>query len=319
MSDEEVAFDLLVIGDAVPDVVVGDVADEIAFGQAETLVERGVLTVGGSSAITACGAARLGLRVAFVGAVGDDAAGRFELGELSARGVDVSGCEVLPGAATGLTVHLVRAGVARDRAMLTAVGCIDAVTVDRARPFAARSRHLHVGSFYLLPTLAAGLAGLFAEARAAGRTTSLDTQGDWRGRWRGGLRETLRETDVLLVNEDEARAVAASLGRGAPSDDDILGLLATLADLGPLPVVKRGARGAVALDAGAALRVTAPPAEPVDTIGAGDSFDAGLLYGRLRGWTIERSLALGVACGTLSTRAAGGVAGQPTLAEALEG
>ena len=54
------AFDLLVAGDAVPDVIVGDVAGEIAFGQAETIVERGTLTVGGSSAIMACAAARSG-------------------------------------------------------------------------------------------------------------------------------------------------------------------------------------------------------------------------------------------------------------------
>jgi sugar/nucleoside kinase (ribokinase family) len=54
----------------------------------------------------------------------------------------------------------------------------------------------------------------------------------------------------------------------------------------------------------------------VDSVGAGDSFDAGFLCGRLSGWTVGRSLALGVVCGSLSTRAAGGVRAQPARAEA---
>jgi sugar/nucleoside kinase (ribokinase family) len=55
----------------------------------------------------------------------------------------------------------------------------------------------------------------------------------------------------------------------------------------------------------------------VDTVGAGDTFDAGFLGARLEGWSVSRSLALGVACGSLSARGAGGVEAQPTLAEAL--
>jgi len=334
--------DLLVAGDAVADVIVGDVAGEIAFGQTDTPVERGALTVGGSSAIMACGAARLGLRVAFVGVVGDDAAGRFMLDELIVRGVDVSGCVVLPQRTTGLTVHLVRPGVERDRAMLTSLGCAGGLTAAMVRgAHAERARHLHVGSFYLLPRLAPDLAGLFAEARRAGSTTSLDPQGDWEGRWQGGLREVLRETDLYLPNRDEALAVAASLGGQPPAGTeppagtdaptgreppaateppaaaDLVRVLETLAALGPRPVVKCGAQGAVALGDGAVVRAGAPRAAPVDTIGAGDSFDAGFVYGHLQGWPLARSLAFACVCGSLSTRAAGGVDAQPGIDEAL--
>ena len=302
-------LDLLVVGDAVPDVIVAGVPDELLFGQAEQLVDAGTLTVGGSSAITACGAARLGLRVAFVGALGDDAAGHFMLDELTARGVDVTGCPIFDDRPTGLTVHLVRAGAERDRSMLTSLGCVAdlrAETVPRA--LVERARHLHVGSFFLLAGLAPGLAGLFAEARAAGRSTSLDSQGDWAGRWQGDLRETLGQTDIYLPNRDEALAAT-----GAPDLDEAV---RRLVELGTRPVVKLGPGGGMAWSGAATVRVPAPRAQPVDTIGAGDSFDAGFLYGHLCGWPVADSLRLAVVCGSLSTRSSGGVDAQPALAEA---
>ena len=166
------------------------------------------------------------------------------------------------------------------------------------------------------------LADLFAEARHEGGTTSLDTQGDWEGRWQGGLREALRETDLYFANRDEALAVAASLG-GEPVEEQPVGeadlerVLEALAALGPRPVVKCGAQGALALDGGAVVRAAALRAAPVDTIGAGDSFDAGFIYGHLQGWPLDRGLAFAAACGSLSTRAPGGVDAQPRVDEAL--
>ena len=87
-------FDLLVAGELNPDIVVSGGDVEPAFGQVERLVDGIALTVGSSSAITACAAARLGLRVAFVGVVGDDTFGRWMLEALAGRGVDVGACRV---------------------------------------------------------------------------------------------------------------------------------------------------------------------------------------------------------------------------------
>ena len=113
MAREEVGYrsavpdptDLLVLGDVNPDLIlVGDV--EPAFGQVERIVEDARLTVGGSGAIVACGAARLGMRTAICGVVGDDVFGRFMREELERRGVDVAGLLVDPDVPTGLTVCL---------------------------------------------------------------------------------------------------------------------------------------------------------------------------------------------------------------------
>ncbi|MGH9105837.1 MAG: carbohydrate kinase family protein [Acidimicrobiales bacterium] len=285
----------------------------------------------------ACGAAKLGLRVAFVGVFGDDAAGHFMLDQLRGRGIDVSHCVVLPGRSTAICVHLLRAGRERDRAMISWVGCDSELTAEMVRSSLGESvRHSHVGSFYLLPKLAPALPGLFAELRRAGCTTSLDPQGDPERKWGGALRTVLAETDLFFPNRNEALAVATALCERDPGgglgrddgaardhdrddtrDDDMARLLGALTTLGPCTVVKSGADGAFALDRGAVVHASAMPQRAVDTIGAGDSFDAGFVYGFLQGWPIDKNLAFAVACGTLSTREAGGVLGQARVAEAM--
>ena len=169
-------LDLLVVGDANPDVVLSGVPEAIAYAQVEQLVDTGTLTVGGSAAILACGAARLGLRTALVSIVGDDGAGRFMLEQLRRRDVDVSGVHVGEDLATGLTVHLIK-DEQGGRAMLTFPGCITALDDQMVPPELLRSaRHVHVSSFFLQPLLGAGLGGLFMaahEAGAAARSTPI--------------------------------------------------------------------------------------------------------------------------------------------------
>ena len=93
-------MDLLVVGDANPDLVLrgGDIVP--SFGQREQLVDHAELVLGGSGAILAAGAARLGLDVAMVACVGDDALGRITLDALRAAGVDVSAVVTDPEVAT---------------------------------------------------------------------------------------------------------------------------------------------------------------------------------------------------------------------------
>ena len=299
------AFDLLVVGDINPDVILADAPARLAFGQAEQLAGHGIVTLGGSAGIAAAGAARLGLRTAIAGVVGDDAGGRLAIDELRRRGVDTRAVRVLPGEATGLTVHVVRGD---DRAMITARGTMDALeAADVPRDLVAASRHVHATSFYLLPRLSRGLRGLLDQAHRAEATTSLDLNWDPAERWEG-LADVLPAVDVLFTNAAEATSVAGASDPGVAAT--------ALVARGPLPVVKLGADGALVHDGCRLVHVRAPAAGITDTVGAGDSLDAGFLCGRLSGWDAGRSLALGVACGTLSTRAAGGVDGQPGRAEA---
>jgi sugar/nucleoside kinase (ribokinase family) len=79
-----------------------------------------------------------------------------------------------------------------------------------------------------------------------------------------------------------------------------------------------GAEGALAARGAETVRAPALKIKVVDTTGAGDSFDGGFLYGFLNGWSLERALRLGAACGSLSTRKAGGTTAQATLEEARQ-
>ena len=63
---------------------------------------------------------------------------------------------------------------------------------------------------------------------------------------------------------------------------------------------------------------TQPPVTPVDTTGAGDCFNAGLIAGLLQGLPLPEAAALGCAVGALSTSALGGTAGAPGLTAATE-
>jgi sugar/nucleoside kinase (ribokinase family) len=315
-------FDLLVLGDANPDVILRGAPEVLTYGQAEREVPAATLTLGGSGALMARAAARLGLRTAFVGLVGADEAGDLSLAMLTAAGVDISGVRRTADVPTAMTVVFVRPG--GDRAILTSPGTLADFGPEHVdEGILGRAAHVHAASMFLQPRLALGLPGLFSLARRSGATTSLDTNDDPSGRWVLDRVALLAEVDYLLPNEREA--VALGFGAGADRDGDPLPAARMLAGLGPTVVVKRGAGGASALvPAGGAIRemharLDAPVdalGTLVDTVGAGDAFDAGFLAGLATGEDLRGALRLAVAVGTLSTRGVGGATGQPDRAAA---
>jgi len=247
--------------------------------------------------------------VELVAAVGADPAGDFMLGQLAQEGVGTAAVAVRAGVPTGMTVALSHG---RDRAILTALGAMASLAAqDVPAALLARARHVHISSYFLLErSLGPGLAAMLAAARAAGATTSLDTNWDPAGKWGDGqLRASLAQTDVLLPNEKEAVRIA-----GEPTLQAAAGALAAA---GPRLVVKLGERGVLCADDQVWHRVELPRVTPVDTTGAGDCFNAGLIAGLLRGLALPDAATLGCAVGALSTRAAGGTASCPDLASAL--
>jgi sugar/nucleoside kinase (ribokinase family) len=170
-----------------------------------------------------------------------------------------------------------------------------------------RHNHLHLTSYYLQKALQPSFAGIFRRAKTLGLTTSFDPNSDPSNKRSKTIDNVLRYTDVLFVNEREASQLTrASTPKAALK---ILGTKVRCV------VIKRGSRGALAIQDGvtaadAGFKVTA-----VDTTGAGDSFDAGFVSAHVRQAPLSECLKIGNACGALSAMRVGGTAGQPTEAE----
>ncbi|MGC8834936.1 MAG: carbohydrate kinase family protein [Armatimonadota bacterium] len=298
--------DVVVVGEANPDLLASGIQEMPRLGT-EVLCERFEISLGGSSALAAAGMARLGLDVAFVSKVGGDLFGRFVLEELGSKGVDASRVIVDPSMRTGVSIIL---SLPRDRGIVTFQGTMSALSIEEIDiDFVTSFRHLHVSSFFLQEALQPFLPWLFQRAREVGMTTSLDTGWDPKEKWNGVLRQVLEYVDVFLPNELEATAVA-----GAGDVESALGVLAKMVP--GIVAVKLGEKGAVAVCGGEVVRHSGYKVPVVDTTGAGDCFNAGFLYGFLRGESLYQCLSLGCACGALSVTAVGGASAQPTLDEA---
>jgi sugar/nucleoside kinase (ribokinase family) len=295
---------VLVVGEVNPDLIMSGYRAPPVPGR-EVLVEDATLVLGSASAICAVGLARLGTEVAFLGKVGADLWGDFCLEGLRREGVDVSRVMRVPGLKTGITVSLTSP---RDRALVTHLGAIASLRAeDVTEASLAGFGHLHVSSYFLQARLRPGLLGLFATARRLGLSTSLDPGHDPAELWGADLLDTAGEADLFFPSE---LALLAATGSETPE-----AALRRLDRGGTRTVAKLGIEGCMTLEAGSLLRVPAFEVEAVDTTGANDSFDAGFLHRWLEGRPLAECLRWAAAVGALSTRAAGGTAGQPTAAE----
>jgi sugar/nucleoside kinase (ribokinase family) len=298
-------YDILVLGELNVDLILSGEDLAPGFGQVEKLVDDATLALGSSSAIFACGASRLGLRVGFAGKVGDDDFGRFMIRTLQNRGVDTSPIKIDPAVKTGLTVHLSRR---HDRAMLTYPGSIAAFNgSDVDHRLFGHTRHIHLGSFFLQKGLQPELPALFASARDHGLTVSLDPGWDPAQHWDGLLSKTLEQVDVFMPNAQEFTAIAKT--------ESLEEAFRLFRERVSLAVVKLGPQGASAQQGLQQVSCSGFQVNSIDTTGAGDSFNAGFLFGYLNGLDLEESLRWGCACGAISTTRVGGIAGQPTQEE----
>ena len=295
MPDSPHLFDIVIAGETNLDLILYGLARELPV-ERELLASGFRMTLGGSSSILAHNLAILGTRVGFASMVGDDEMAEIAIARLAASGLDTSHIIRRKGAATGVTILLPHE---KERHILTYPGVIAELSVaDLDVKFLASAPHFHLSSLFLQTGLHPGLPQLFDNLRASGGRISLDTNDDPADQWQGILTEVLDKIDILLPNENELLRMT-----GMHSTESALDVMATRV---PLIVVKCGARGAI-VQSGQRRDWVAPiSVSPVDTIGAGDSFDAGFLHAYLRGANPVRAAALGNLTGALSTLRPGG-------------
>jgi sugar/nucleoside kinase (ribokinase family) len=255
------------------------------------------LTLGSSSAIVAHNLAALGLSVGFITRLGGDALGSIALERLAERGVDLTCVKcVSGGTSTGVTILLDHEG---KRHILTYPGTMfEMVAADLDMAYLASGRHFHLSSFFLHKALQSDLARIFRQLKAEGLTLSLDTNDDPEDCWGNGFDEILGIVDIFLPNEDEACRIT-----GKPDAESAIEVLAKRV---PLVAVKCGKRGALVQAGTQRWLLPAARVTPVDTIGAGDSFNAGFLAAYLRGEAPDACAAFGNRTAALSTLRPGG-------------
>ena len=267
------------------------------------------VNIGGCASNAGMVLAKLGVRAAVCGKVGDDIFGRFVRETLESAGVDSRYVAVDSKYATSQSLIINVQG--QDRRFIHSFGANRSLTVeDIDNALLANPRILYVGGFLILPSMdALALAERFAAARLRGIITMLDVATPGPANYLRYLKPVLPETDVFLPNTDEASLI---LGL-----DDAVDQALAFRDFGAKRVViTRGEHGAVVISDDLRVKLGTYPVTYVDGTGGGDSFDAGYITGLLDGRSELDCLKFASAIGASCVRKVGTTAGIFTRDEA---
>lgn len=279
---------LTIIGDVGVDIVLGPIDHWPAVGT-EALMDRSELRPGGSAANAALAASYLGAPCRLLSAVGHDGLGTWLAEQFRGFDASLSVCD----SATSVSVGVIHS--CGERTFLTTRGHLEVLSYEHVRPFLPRARHRNsialLSGVFLTPKLRRNYSKLLDEVAALGYQIALDTgwpSGNWNDEVREQAFSWIAKCDHVLFNEIEI----ANLGDSTDLDVAIANVSRKLKP-GASLVIKNGAKGAIGFQAGATMHVDAVPSSVFDTIGAGDSFNAGYLLARLEGSDPTNSLSAG--------------------------
>jgi sugar/nucleoside kinase (ribokinase family) len=162
----------------------------------------------------------------------------------------------------------------------------------------AQARHMHVSSIFLQSALKKDVVQLFANAKAAGLTTSLDPQWDPAEEWEIDWRQLLPYVDLFMPNVKELECITRIA--------DPIAAMKSLSSANII-VVKNGSAGAWLMQQDNVIHQSSfLNRNVIDSIGAGDSFDAGFIHKFLQKRTMEECLEFAALTGAINTTMAGG-------------
>lgn len=271
--------------------------------------------VAGAESNTAIGLARIGHQVGWISKVGHDEFGQYMLSFLRGEQVDVSQVKTDNKAPTGVffkerrrtdstRVYYYRAGSAASR--LT--------PKDLDPDYISQARYLHITG--ITPALSASciatIQACIEIANKAGVQISFDPNLRLKlwpaAKAKEVFLDIIPHVQLVLASEEEATLIT--------NETDPQRAAQKILQMGPAQVViKQGAQGALGVTANESIEAPALKVETVETVGAGDAFNAGFLSGQLRGWNLADSLHLGNIMGAMATTVPGDVEGLPDWTE----
>lgn len=279
---------LTVIGDVGVDVVLGPIERWPAIGT-ESLMDHSELRPGGSAGNAALAASYLGVPCRLLSLVGNDSLGTWLAEQFRPLNPALPVCD----RATSVSVGIIHQ--CGERTFLTTRGHLEAFDYQHVYPFLARAKHrpsiVLLSGVFLTPQLRSSYARLIEEIAALGYQVALDTgwpSENWNNQLRQEMLGWVERCDHVLLNEMEV----AHLGDRSDFRDALLNVSHRLKP-GATLIVKSGAKGAVGFQNGTTVRADAVATSVFDTIGAGDSFNAGYLAARLNGHDLGGALDAG--------------------------
>ncbi len=279
-----------IIGNLCVDLIIRNVPALPLWGQ-EVNGSTHLLVSSGQTGYTAFALSRLGVSTSVVGNVGEDINGKQVLDDLKSYGIDTGGVIVNHGSQTGIAVAIVRED--GERAFVTTLGCSQDFNEDMVlehwdKPAEASIVCL-VGLFCTPNLTLKSATSLLGRARQAGKVTMLDTGWDphnWKLDTVSDMKELLGEVSLFMPNFDEARAIT---NKDSPEK-----ALIALQEFGPeIVVVKCGSEGSFCRQDDHTFFVPPRKVQVFDAVGAGDTFNAGFIFGLRHNWPIDACLAFG--------------------------
>ncbi|MFA6677360.1 MAG: carbohydrate kinase family protein [Bacteroidales bacterium] len=290
-------IDILALGELNVDLILNDIKDFPAIGK-EIIANDMLLTLGSSTAIFAANAASIGSKVAFMGMIGKDNFGSLVKSSLNAKNVHTSFLIESEKYSTGLTVVL---SYDEDRANVTYPGAMNHMGINDIDVNALRrAKHVHISSLFMQDDLHRDIKEILELLKKNGLTISLDTQWDPNENWNFDYMHLLPLIDVFMPNEKELMALTKSSNLDDAIDQ--------IKDVCNIAVIKCGSKGSKMITRNGDL-ISLPAnlnSKVVDTVGAGDSFNAGFISAFVKGLPIEECQVTGTLIGAVSTTAAGG-------------
>jgi ribokinase len=285
---------LTIIGDIGVDLVLGPLSAWPRVGT-ETVLERSELRAGGAGGNAALAVSYLGGASRLLSAVGNDDLGSWLMGQFTGLGASLEICD----APTTLSVGLIHS--CGERSFFTTRGHLEKMSYEVLRPHLTPAPHSNsialLAGVFLTPALREEYPRLIRDLSALGYQIALDTNwppSDWDSTLRAEVGSWIGSCDHVLLNELELTSLADSSDPATAIER-----LTPKLKPGATLVVKAGSRGAIGVQGARRSDCPAPAATIFDTIGAGDSFNAGYLLARLNGCSLPQSLLAG--CNTAST------------------
>ncbi|MEM1602507.1 MAG: sugar kinase [Candidatus Bathyarchaeia archaeon] len=272
---------------------------------------------GGAPMNTLVGMARLGLSVGAITVVGDDPFGQFLLRELERNGVDISHVKIKKGVRTTLAFVVNEPETGERIFIFYRSPWVKRTSVDSLSPedidykYVSSAKILHVSGFALSESLPRrAILNAVMYARESGVKVSFDPTlrlDVWRSEKtiKAIYSKMLRLSDIAMFSREEAEF---TFGTSEPERAADKALKYGVEIVG----IKLGERGSfVKSKDGRKVFAPAFKVKPVDTTGAGDGWNAGLLLGVIRGWDLEKCAKVANAVGALVVTRHGAITALP--------